>query len=263
MADSHDTARELEGRVALVTGGSSGIGRAVAETLARAGAAVAVTGRRAEPLQATVEAIEAAGGQALAIPGDVRDEQHAADAVAATVETFGGLTILVNNAGVIGAGPLETTTVEEWDRLMDVDLKGPFLFARAAIPHLKAQKGAAVVNVSSVAGTRPYAGIAPYCVAKAGLDRFTECLALELAPAGVRVNAINPGVVKTNLHTASAAVEDYDAFLARSEETHPLGFYGAPQDAADLVLFLASDRSRWITGGLIPLDGGRALTSLR
>ena len=138
-----------------------------------------------------------------------------------------------------------------------------FLFARAAIPHLKGTPGAAVVNVSSVAGTRPYPNLAPYCVAKAGLDRFTECLALEMAPHGVRVNAINPGVVKTNLHLASDAVPDYDAFLARSEETHPLGFYGAPQDAADLVLFLASDRSRWITGGLIPLDGGRALTSLR
>ena len=263
MADTQDIARELEGRIALVTGGSSGIGRAVALELARAGASVAVTGRRAAPLKETVDAITAEGGSALAIPGDVRDEAHAADAVAQTVEAFGGLTILVNNAGVIGAGPIESTATEEWDRLIDIDLKGPFLFARAAIPHLKGTEGAAIVNVSSVAGTRPYAGIGPYCVAKAGLDRLTECLALELAPEGVRVNAINPGVVRTNLHTASNAVPDYDAFLARSAETHPLGFYGAPQDAADLVRFLASDRSRWITGALVPLDGGRALTSLR
>ncbi len=263
MADTHDTARELEGRVALITGGSSGIGRAVALELAGAGAAVAVTGRRPEPLEETVAAVADAGGRALAIPGDVRDEAHAADAVARTVEAFGALTILVNNAGVIGAGPIESTSTEEWDRLIDIDLKGPFLFARAAIPHLKAAEGAAVVNVSSVAGTRPYPGLAPYCVAKAGLDRFTECFALEMAPHGVRVNAINPGVVKTNLHTASNAVPDYDAFLARSAETHPLGFYGAVQDAADLVRFLVSDRSRWITGALVPLDGGRALTSLR
>lgn len=263
MADTNDTARELDGRIALITGGSSGIGREIALTFAKAGAKIAITGRRWAPLEETVAAVEALGGEALALPGDVRDEAHAAEAVAKTVEAFGGLTILVNNAGVIGAGPIEETSTEEWDRLIDIDLKGPFLFARAAIPHLKGTPGAAVVNVSSVAGTRPYPNLAPYCVAKAGLDRFTECLALEMAPHGVRVNAINPGVVKTNLHLASDAVPDYDAFLARSEETHPLGFYGAPQDAADLVLFLASDRSRWITGGLIPLDGGRALTSLR
>ncbi len=256
-------ARALEGRSALITGGSSGIGRAIAHTFAAAGASVALTGRRPEPLAETVAAIEAEGGRALAIPGDVRDEAHAADAVARTVEAFGSLGVLVNNAGVIGASPIEETSTEEWDRLIDIDLKGPFLFARAAIPHLKGQAGASIVNVSSVAGTRPYPGIGPYCVAKAGLDRLTEVLALELAPHGVRVNAFNPGVVKTNLHKASDAVPDYDAFLARSEETHPLGFYGDPQDAADLALFLASDRSRWITGGLIPLDGGRALTSLR
>ncbi|MDA1194693.1 MAG: SDR family oxidoreductase [Planctomycetota bacterium] len=259
MADGNG----LAGRSALVTGGSSGIGRAVALTLARAGASVAVTGRRAEPLTDTVAAIEALGGRALAIQGDVRDSAHAADAVQRTVAAFGGLTILVNNAGVIGSGPLESTSDEEWDRLIEVDLKGPFLFARAAIPHLKGVAGATIINVSSVAGRRPYTGIGPYCVAKAGLDRLTECLALELAPDGIRVNAINPGVVRTNLHNASAAVADYDAFLARSKETHPLGFYGEAQDAADLVAFLASDESRWITGGLVPLDGGRGLTSLR
>ena len=255
-------AREFEGKRALVTGASSGIGKQIALALAEAGAVVAITGRRAQPLAAAAAEIQEAGGGCVGIPGDVRDEAHAADAVARTVESFGGLDILVNNAGVIGAGPIAETTTEEWDRIVDIDLKGPFLFARAAIPHLKASKGC-IVNVSSVAGTRPYPGIGPYCVAKAGLDRFTECLALELAPDGVRVNAINPGVVKTNLHKATNTVPDYDAFLARSAETHPLGFYGAPQDAADLVLFLASDKARWITGGLVPLDGGRALTSLR
>ncbi len=258
MADT----RSFEGKSALITGASSGIGKAVAMALAAEGARVAITGRRPQPLADVVAEIQAAGGACLGIPGDVRDEAHAADAVAQTIEAFGALDILVNNAGVIGAGPLEETTSEEWDRLIDIDLKGPFLFARAAIPALKATKGC-VVNVSSVAGTRPYPGIGPYCVAKAGLDRFTECLALEMAPFGVRVNAINPGVVRTNLHSATNTVPDYDAFLARSAETHPLGFYGTPEDAAHLVLFLASDKARWITGGLHPLDGGRALTSLR
>ena len=169
----------------------------------------------------------------------------------------------MNNAGVIGAGPVESTTTEEWDRILDVDLKGPFLICRAAVPQLKGRAGATVVNVSSVTGRRPYPNLAPYCVAKAGLDMFTKCLALELAPHGVRVNAINPGVVQSNLHTATGTVPDYDAFLTRSKETHPLGFVGQPEDAAELIAFLVSDRARWITGGLFPLDGGRELTSLR
>jgi NAD(P)-dependent dehydrogenase (short-subunit alcohol dehydrogenase family) len=258
-----DERGSLAGRVALVTGASSGIGEAVAVELARLGAAVTITGRRAGALEPVAGRIRAGGGLCLVVSGDVRDEAHAADAVARTVEAFGGLDVLVNNAGVIGAGPIEETTTEEWDRILEIDLKGPFLFARAAIPHLDGSRGACIVNVSSVAGRRPFVGIGTYCVAKAGLDRLTECLALELAPRGIRVNAINPGVVRTNLHKASQAVDDYDAFLARSEATHPLGFVGEPRDAAELVAFLVQDRSRWITGGLFPLDGGRGLTSLR
>jgi NAD(P)-dependent dehydrogenase (short-subunit alcohol dehydrogenase family) len=254
---------ELTGRPALVTGASSGIGRAIALKLAELGAPIVVTGRRAEPLQALVSEIHARGGKAVSVPGDVRDEAHVRSAIERAVAAFSGLTILVNNAGVIGAGPTESTSTAEWDRVMDVDLKGAFLFSRAAIPHLKGRPGANIVNVSSVTGRRPYANITPYCVAKAGMDMLTQCLALELAPHGVRVNAVNPGVVVTNLHKATNTVPDYDGFLERSKGTHPLGFVGEPQDAAELVAFLVSDRARWITGGLHPLDGGRALTSLR
>jgi NAD(P)-dependent dehydrogenase (short-subunit alcohol dehydrogenase family) len=254
---------ELEGRVALVTGASSGIGRATAKKLAHLGAALTLTGRRREPLDQLAAELRAAGSRVLVVPGDVRDEAHAADAVARTLTEHGGLTILVNNAGVIGAGATETTTTAEWDRVLDSDLKGAFFFARAAIPHLKGRPGATIVNVSSVTGQRPYANLAPYCVAKAGLDMLTQCLALELAPHGVRVNAINPGVVVTNLHKATNTVPDYPGFLERSKATHPLGFVGSPDDAAELIAFLVSDRARWITGGLFPLDGGRALTSLR
>jgi NAD(P)-dependent dehydrogenase (short-subunit alcohol dehydrogenase family) len=254
---------ELHGRVALVTGASSGIGRATALKLAQLGCHVAVTGRRADALEPVVHEIRSAGRKAIAIAGDVRDERHATGAVERTVAELGGLTILVNNAGVIGAGPTETQTTEEWDRVLDVDLKGVFLMTRAAIPHLKGRAGATIVNVSSVTGQRPYANLAAYCVAKAGVDMLTQCLALELAPFGVRVNAINPGVVVTNLHKATNTVPDYAAFLERSKQTHPLGFVGEPHDAAELIAFLVSDRARWITGGLHALDGGRALTSLR
>ncbi len=258
-----ESKRELEGRAAIVTGASSGIGQAVARKLAVLGARLTLTGRRAELVEALADEIRTGGGEALAVVGDVRDEDHARDAVDKTVAAYGGLTILVNNAGVIGAGPIEDTETEEWDRILDIDLKGPFFFCRTAIPHLKGQKGACILNVSSVTGRRPYPGIGPYCVAKAGVDMLTECLALELAPHGVRVNAINPGVVRTNLHTATNTVADYDAFVERSKETHPLGFIGEPKDAAELIAFLVSDRARWITGGLYALDGGRALTSLR
>jgi NAD(P)-dependent dehydrogenase (short-subunit alcohol dehydrogenase family) len=249
--------------VALVTGASSGIGRATALKLAALGCDVTLTGRRAEALEPVAQEVRALGRRALVVPGDVRDERHAYDAVARTVAELGGLTILVNNAGVIGAGPTESLSTEEWDRVLDSDLKGPFFLCRAAIPHLKGRPGANIVNVSSVTGQRPYANLAAYCVAKAGVDMLTQCLALELAPFGVRVNAINPGVVVTNLHKATGTVPDYPAFLERSKQTHPLGFVGEPRDAAELIAFLVSDRARWITGGLHALDGGRALTSLR
>ena len=255
--------KSLAGHVALVTGGSSGIGRAAALALAREGAAVAITGRRADALDAVVAELRGGGARAIGIAGDARDEAHAVAAVGRTAEELGGLTILVNNAGVIGSGPLDSTTTEEWDRILDTDLKGPFFFCRAAIPHLRARRGSSIVNVCSVAGVRPYANLAPYCAAKAGLDMLTECLALELAPDGVRVNSINPGVVVTNLHQASRAVPDYAAFLERSKTTHPLGFVGAPEDAAELIVFLVGEKARWITGAHHALDGGRALTGLR
>lgn len=255
--------RELEGRVALVTGASSGIGREISRKLSNLGASLTLTGRREDALTPVAEELRAGGSEVLVIPGDVRDEKHAEAAVQETVDALGGLNILVNNAGVIGTGPLEETSTEEWDRLLDVDLKGPFFFCRAATPYLKKAEGANILNVSSVTGRRPYGNVAPYCVAKAGLDMLTQCLALELAPEGVRVNAINPGVVVTNLHRASEAVPDYEAFLEHSKTTHPLGFVGSPQDAAELVAFLVSDRARWITGGLHSLDGGRNLASSR
>jgi NAD(P)-dependent dehydrogenase (short-subunit alcohol dehydrogenase family) len=256
-------AKDFSGRVALVTGATSGIGRATALAFARNGADVVVTARRADLLEAIAAEARGLGVRAVDVPGDQRDERHATQAVERAVAELGGLDVLVNNAGVIGAGPVESTTTAEWDRVVDTDLKGPVFFSRAAIPHLKRRKGANVVNVCSVAGVRPYANLAPYCVAKAGLDMLTECLALELAPHGVRVNSINPGVIVSNLHRASAAVPDYDGFLERCRTTHPLGFVGEPEDAAELILFLAGDRARWITGGHHALDGGRALTSLR
>jgi NAD(P)-dependent dehydrogenase (short-subunit alcohol dehydrogenase family) len=250
----------MEGKVALVTGGSSGLGLAIAKAFVAAGAKVVVTGRRESELAAAAREIGA-----VAVPGDARDPDAAARAVAACVERFGALTTLVNNAGVIGNGTVEKTTRDEWDRIVSISVDGTFETTRAAIPELRrsAARGASVLNFSSVAGNRPFGGLTAYCVAKAAVEMMTKCLALELAPDKVRVNAIAPGVIVTNLHTVTGAVADYPAFLERGKATHPLGFVGAADDAANLALFLCSDAARWITGAIVPLDGGRALMSAR
>ena len=163
----------------------------------------------------------------------------------------------MNSAGVIGNGGTADTSREEWERIMSINLDGTVLMCEAALPALKEAEGASIVNVSSVTGARPFAQITAYCVSKAAVDMYTRCLALEVAPHGIRVNAIAPGVVVTNLHTVTNAVEDYDGFLERSKATHPLGFVGEGKDIAALTLYLASDESRWATGGIYPLDGGR------
>jgi len=250
-------------RVALVTGASSGIGRACALALGAQGARVVAAGRREDRLAEVVTRIEDAGGRASAVTGDVRDGAVAPAWVAAAVERFGGLDMLVNAAGVIGPalGVLGPEPVE-WDRMMDSNLRSVFLLTRAAAPELMKRKGS-IVNISSVAGLRPYAGLLSYCVSKAGVDMFTRCAALDLAPHGVRVNAVNPGVVVTELHTVTGAIPDYAGFLERSKGTHPIGRVGQPEEVASLVLYLLGDDAGWITGTCCSIDGGRALASAR
>jgi len=252
----------FSGKVALVTGASSGIGRATAQALGAKGARVVCAGRREDRLEETVRAIAAAGGEAVAAAGDVRDEAVCARWVALARERFGALDLLVNAAGVIGSGTLAETAPAEWDRIMDSNLRSVYLLTRASTPELIRRRGA-IVNISSVAGPRPYPGIAAYCVSKAAVDQLTRCAALELAPHGVRVNAVNPGVVVTELHTVTGAVPDYPAFLERSKGTHPIGRVGQPEEVAALVLFLLGGEAGWITGATMSIDGGRALASAR
>lgn len=247
----------------IVTGATSGIGRAAAEAFAMEGAALVLTGRDTEALAEVHASIGDAGKKAVLCPANLADAGSADRIVAAAVDAFGGVDVLVNAAGIIASGSIESTSDAAWDAMMAVNLVAPFRLMRAAAPHLSARKGA-VVNVSSVNGLRAFPGLLAYNVSKAALDHLTRCAALDLAPKGVRVNAINPGVTVTNLHKRSGMDDaKYAAFLERSKETHPLGRPGRPEEVAELILFLASDRSGWMTGETIPIDGGRHLTCLR
>jgi NAD(P)-dependent dehydrogenase (short-subunit alcohol dehydrogenase family) len=182
--------------------------------------------------------------------------------VANTVGRFGGLDGLVNAAGVLGNGGVLDVEDAEWDRVLDTNLRALHLMTRAAAPELIKRKGA-VVNLSSVAGPRPYANLLAYCVSKSAVDTYTRCAALDLAPHGVRVNAVNPGVVVTELHTVTKAVADYPAFLERGKTTHALGRVGQADEIAALIAYLLSDEASWITGACMPIDGGRGLLSAR
>lgn len=200
---------------------------------------------------------------AEAVEADVTAAEAPGRIVGRAVDRFGGIDALVNAAGIIASGTVENTSDEAWDVMLDINVRAPFRLIREAAPHLAARRGA-VVNVSSVTGIRAFPGVLAYCVSKAAVDQLTRCAALELAPKGVRVNGVNPGVVVTNLHRRGGMDEaQYAAFLERSKETHPLGRPGRPEEIAELVLFLATDRSGWITGDTIAIDGGRHQTCAR
>jgi NAD(P)-dependent dehydrogenase (short-subunit alcohol dehydrogenase family) len=250
-------------KTVIVTGATSGIGRAAAESFGREGASVVLVGRNEAVLGEVAGTVRDAGSRALACAADVTAADAPQRVVAAALGAFGGIDVLVNAAGVIATGALEATTDEVWDAMMAINLRAPFRLMRAAAPHLTKRKGS-VVNVSSVNGLRSFPGVLAYCVSKAGVDHLTRCAAIEMAPLGVRINAVNPGVTVTNLHRRSGMDDaQYAAFLERSKTTHPLGRPGQPGDIVGMILFLASDRASWMTGETIPIDGGRHLTCAR
>lgn len=253
----------MKNKIALITGASSGIGRATALKFATEGSQVVLVARRADKLAELAAEIEATSGTARVVAADLTQEAEIERVVAAAVSHFGGLDILVNAAGIINLGSYQNTSLADWDTLMNVNVRSLFYLSQQAMPHLIERKGN-LVNVSSVAGLRAFPGILAYCVSKAAVDQLTRCLALEVADQGVRVNAVNPGVIVSNLHREAGMTEAaYTTFLERSETTHPLGRVGRPEEVADLIYFLASPQAGWITGTTVSIDGGRAQTCAR
>jgi len=244
----------VEGKVVLVTGGSRGIGFATALEFANSGATgVAITSRKPENIEAAKALLVEAGveaGRVLALSARADDEEAANEAVAVTVETFGALDILVNNAGTNpAAGMLMEVDLGALDKTWAVNMRAPLLWVRAAHHAWMDKNGGSIVNVASVAGLRPSPIMGAYNISKAGLIHMTRQLAMELAPK-TRVNAVAPAVVKTRLAGALLADEDATARM------HPLGRVGEPEDVARLITFLGSDASSWMTGAIVPVDGG-------
>jgi NAD(P)-dependent dehydrogenase (short-subunit alcohol dehydrogenase family) len=247
----------LADKVAFITGSASGIGRATATRFAQEGACVAIVDENGEGARETADQIAEIGGRAVVKVLDVTDSAAVGAAVEETVGEFGGLDVVINNAGIDIFGGVEDLSEPDWDRELEVNLKSAFIVSKAAWPHLKAGGGGAVINTGSVAGLRGIADNVGYCVSKAGIIMLTKCLALSGAPDNVRVNCICPGF------TATGMIEGYFADQQDPEEArrlalglHPLGRFGKPRDIADGFVFLASDEAEWVTGSTVTIDGG-------
>jgi 2-deoxy-D-gluconate 3-dehydrogenase len=244
----------LDGKVAIVTGGGRGIGRALAEALAAEGAAVCVSGRSPEPLAETVAAIEAAGGRAIAEPADVTSQDDVDRMVETTINELGGIDILVNNSGVLVDAPVAEATLADWRHVVDTNLTGTFLCCRAVAPKMIEQRSGKVVNVASMFGHRGVPRLASYAASKAGVISLTASLALEWARYGIQVNGVAPGYFETGMNAAARTDEGLsDQIIKRI----PARRMGRPEELAPLVLYLVSPAADFVTGETITIDGGQ------
>jgi NAD(P)-dependent dehydrogenase (short-subunit alcohol dehydrogenase family) len=247
----------LAGKVALITGGGTGIGRATALAFAREGASVAVAARRMEKLKEVVREIERQGGKGLAIECDVTSAASVERAVWATTEKFGRLNVLVNNAGIVHVSTVEGISEEDWDRMMTVNIKGPFLMSRAVLTEFRKAGGGAIVNIGSILGLVAVKDRAAYCASKGGVTMLTKAMALDHAHENIRVNCICPSIVETELVRGIFDETEKGQALRKARiATIPLGRIGSPADVAEMAVFLASEEASWLTGVAIPLDGG-------
>jgi NAD(P)-dependent dehydrogenase (short-subunit alcohol dehydrogenase family) len=240
----------LANKVAIVTGGGSGIGRAIAVAFAREGAQVAICGRDRKKLDAVAAEI---GDTCLPVAADVSIARQVELLVRMTVERFGRVTTVVNNAGLLLAGTAESLSDDEWEHTFNVNVRGPWLLVRAALPHLRAAGGGSIINLGSVLSLAGARNRVAYAASKGAVFAMTRAMALDHAPERIRVNCICPGIVETEM---VAAFNLDEAARKQRLAMHPLGRFGQPQDVADLAVFLAADESSWITGAAYPVDGG-------
>jgi NAD(P)-dependent dehydrogenase (short-subunit alcohol dehydrogenase family) len=248
----------LEGKVAIVTGGSAGIGEAVAKRFAEEGAAVVITGRRQSELDRVISGIRHNKGKGLAVAGSVTDEAHIQEVTQRALDSLGRIDILVNNAGVGDFGKrIHETDDASWQMMLDVNLTGVFRMTRAVVSQMLKQGKGAIVNVSSVASLVGIPGAPAYAASKGGLDAFTRALAIDYARDGIRCNVVNPGLIDTPM---AAPLMSNPDLLQPILSHYALRRPGTPEEVANMVLFLASDEAGWVTGGTFTIDGGMTVS---
>ena len=246
--------RRLNGKVGIITGAGSGIGRACAAAMVREGARVVLVGRRRDRVE---EVASELGETALAVAADVSRSADIQALLDQTASRFGRLDFLLNNAGVLHAGTSEQVTEEQWDQTFNVNVRGLWLLSRAALPHMRKAGGGSIINTASVLGVVGARNRAAYAASKGAVIQLTKCMAVDHAPDKIRVNAICPAFVETEL-TEGFLAQAADPAAVRRERiaAHPIGRLGRPEDIAGLAVYLASDESSWVTGAIMPVDGG-------